>query len=208
MAGRTSGVRARVPRERKPVVYIICEGKKTEVNYFKGFHKRDSLIDIIPVTSQYKDALHLVKNAKTAIGDKEFRPEDRDQLWCVFDRDENTDAKLREAEQLAKKHGYNIAFSNPAFELWFLLHFADYRAYIDDADKLIGLLQEAGRLPNYSKSGDYYNVLLPKLEQAVDRANALQKFHTENGKQLLEREANPCTTVDRLVELLRSRATE
>ena len=34
-------------RKRKPIVYIICEGKETETLYFKHFRSRNCLVDII-----------------------------------------------------------------------------------------------------------------------------------------------------------------
>ena len=51
-------------RKRKPIIYIICEGKETEVLYFKHFRTRNCLVDIVPMTSKYTAAEHLVKNAK------------------------------------------------------------------------------------------------------------------------------------------------
>lgn len=34
-------------RKRKPIVYIICEGKETETLYFKHFRSRNCLVDIM-----------------------------------------------------------------------------------------------------------------------------------------------------------------
>ena len=51
-------------RKRKPIVYIICEGKETETLYFKHFRSRNCLVDIIPISSKHKAAEHLVKHAK------------------------------------------------------------------------------------------------------------------------------------------------
>ena len=49
-------------RKRKPIVYIICEGKETETLYFKHFRSRNCLVDIIPIPSKHKAAEHLVKH--------------------------------------------------------------------------------------------------------------------------------------------------
>ena len=54
-------------RKRKPIVYIICEGKETETLYFKHFRSRNCLVDIIPIPSKHKAAEHLVKHAKSLI---------------------------------------------------------------------------------------------------------------------------------------------
>lgn len=48
-------------RKRRPIIYIICEGKETETLYFKHFRSRNCLVDIIPISSKHKAAEHLVK---------------------------------------------------------------------------------------------------------------------------------------------------
>ena len=110
-------------RKRKPVVYLICEGSETEIKYFKKFRSRECNIDIVPIPSQYKSADKLVQKAQATIGYSPYYPDEGDIIWCVFDRDDNTNAMLSKAKQMAIKEGYQIAFSNPSFEVWFLLHF-------------------------------------------------------------------------------------
>ena len=193
-------------RPRRPVIYIICEGSETEVNYFRKFRTRQSNIDIRPVTSQYKSALYLVERAADTIKQEPYYPEDGDQIWCVFDRNGNTNEELQKAEAITARRGYSIAFSNPSFELWYLLHFIDQRAYLTDADTVIAKLNMDKCIPNYDKSGDYFDALIPLRQQAIDRAMALQEYHKSNGLPLLHRESNPCTTVAQLVELLQIRA--
>ena len=193
-------------RSRRPVIYIICEGSETEVNYFRRFRTRHSNVDIRPITSKHKSALHLVERARNTIRQEPYYPEDGDQIWCVFDRNGNTNEELHKAEAIANRHGYFIAFSNPAFELWYLLHFTDQKSYIVDADAVIAKLKNDGCVPNYSKSIDYYDVLLPVRQQAIDRALELQEYHARKKIPLLHRDSNPCTTVAQLVVLLQSRA--
>ena len=74
-------------RKRRPIIYIICEGKETETLYFKHFRSRNCLVDIIPISSKHKAAEHLVKHAKSLISQADYYPKDGDQLWCVFDCD-------------------------------------------------------------------------------------------------------------------------
>jgi hypothetical protein len=200
--------RAAGRRSRRPVVYIICEGSETEINYFRKFRTRYSNIDIRPIPSQYKSARSLVDRATKTIKQESFYPEDGDQLWCVFDRNGNTNEELHKAELIASHRGYFIAYSNPSFELWFLLHFTNQQGYLADYDAIIALLGTEGCIPNYSKSGDYYDVLLPLRQQALDRSFALQKHHLDSGLPLLHRDSNPCTTVTQLVVLLQSRAEQ
>ena len=195
-------------RPRNPVIYIICEGSKTEINYFCGFRTRYSIIDIKPITSKHKSALHLVKHAEDIIKQEPYYPEDGDEIWCVFDRDGNTNEELQKAESFAKDHEYSIVFSNQAFELWYLLHFTDQKSYLADADAVIAKLKSSGWIPNYNKSTNYYDELLPMRQQAIKRALTLLEYHEGKNITLLHRDINPCTTVVKLVEHLLERTTK
>ena len=148
-------------RKRNPVVYLICEGSETEIRYFKRFRSRGCNIDIIPISSQYKSADRLVQKAKATMGNNPYYPEDGDSIWCVFDRDDNSNEVLLRAKQSAQKEGYHLAYSNPSFELWFLLHFVNQQAEVEDCQALIRLLKQPGRLPDYEKNKDYFDVLKP-----------------------------------------------
>jgi len=192
-------------RKRRSIVYIVCEGKETEVNYFKRFQTRYSTIDIRPISSQHKAAIHLVSHAKDQIKQKAFSAADGDEIWCVFDRDSNTNDDLQKAENLAAKHSFHIAFSNPAFELWFLLHFIEQRGPLSDCDAIIKKLDTDGVLKGYGKSKDYYDRLLSSQPQAIERALDLIALHTNNNTHLIHRDSNPCTTVVHLVEMLNER---
>lgn len=102
-------------RKRRPVIYIICEGKETETKYFRHFRTRNCLVDIVPISSKHKAAEHLVRHAKDMLKPAAYYPKDGDQIWCVFDCDDNTDEALKNAAVFAEQAGYGIAFSNPCF---------------------------------------------------------------------------------------------
>ncbi len=63
-------------RKRRPIIYIICEGKETETSYFKHFRSRNCLVDIIPISSKHKAAEHLVKHANSLISQMDYFPEE------------------------------------------------------------------------------------------------------------------------------------
>ncbi|MGN1404746.1 MAG: RloB family protein, partial [Erysipelotrichaceae bacterium] len=126
-------------RKRRPVIYIVCEGQQTEIAYFKNFRTRDCLVDIVPVSSKHKAAEHLVKHSKSHIEQIGYYPKDGDQLWCVFDCDDNNNIQLRNAEEYARKNGIRIAFSNPCFEYWYLLHFEKHFGFLKDCDSVINI---------------------------------------------------------------------
>lgn len=41
-------------RKRRPIIYIICEGKETETKYFKHFRSCNCLVDIVPISSKIR----------------------------------------------------------------------------------------------------------------------------------------------------------
>lgn len=104
------------------------------------------------------------------------------------------------ADQEARKHGYHIAFSNPSFEYWFLLHFTDYKTELKDCDSVVRLLKYPDRLPDYGKSIDIYSRIKPNQETAMKyalrRLNDLQARHVKQ----LSHANNPSTSVVELVE--------
>ena len=93
-------------RKRRPIIYIICEGEETEIKYFKHFRSRNCLVEVTPMTSKHKAAEHLVKHARQLIGQSEYRPKDGDEIWCVFDCDDNSNEALRAATDAAEKNSF------------------------------------------------------------------------------------------------------
>lgn len=201
---------ARTPktkRKRNPVIYLICEGSETEIKYFKNFRSRGCNIDIIPIPSQYKAADKLVQKTKSTLGSYPYYPEDGDKIWCVFDRDDNTNEMLDKARSIAEKEGYEIAFSNPSFEIWFLLHYCNQLTAVEDCQEAIKLLKKKGRLENYAKNIDIYAQLKPLQPHAIKRARKLIEQQNNTHKPILSRNSNPITTVSELVVFLNDKAS-
>ena len=193
-------------RRRRPIIYIICEGKETETLYFKHFRTRNCLVDVVPISSKPKAAEHLVKHAKALISQSDYYPKDGDQLWCVFDRDDNTDEELLAATEWAENHGYKIAYSNPAFEYWYLLHFEKRNGYLRDCDSVIEILKNKGYLAGYEKSTDVFAQLKDHQQEAVQRAEERTARLENDHVTLVSRDSNPVTTVHKLVEFLNSQS--
>jgi hypothetical protein len=191
-------------RKRNPVVYLICEGSETEIRYFKKFRSRGCNIDIIPISSQYKSADRFVQKARATMGNNPYYPDDGDIIWCVFDRDDNTNEMLAKAKRIAMKEGYQIAFSNPSFEVWFLLHFHNQTAPVEDCDAAIKLLKQKGHLEQYEKNKDVYEQLKPLQSMAIERSkNRISALEKER-QEVISRQSNPVTSVSELVEYLNS----
>ena len=164
-------------RKRIPIIYIICEGKETETLYFKHFRSRNCLVDIIPISSKHKAAEHLVKHAKSLISQADYYPKDGDQLWCVFDCDDNKDLELRAATEYADKHGYQIAYSNPSFEYWYLIHFEKRNGYLKDCDAVINV-QKAKVIWKTMKRALMFlmNCFQTRLKQSIGQKSAWNNY--------------------------------
>lgn len=134
----------REPSRDAHKIYIICEGKGTEPYYFSFFEGRSSNLQVITIPpGDGTDPLKLMERAKQVlIGDKrEYTVDYRhnDTVWFVIDTDswekEGKIAPLRDFcnaqnEDIHKKydevksyHAWNVAQSNPCFEIWLYYHF-------------------------------------------------------------------------------------
>lgn len=106
------------------------------------------------------------------------------------------------AKQLALQEGYKIAFSNPCFELWFLMHFASPSVSIANCKEVVKLLKKKDRLEDYEKNKNVYHILQPLENNAIIRANKRIAELNKECIEILSRESNPVTTVSELVEYL------
>ena len=71
-------------RETRKKFLIVCEGEKTEVNYFKAFAVPKKFE--VMVKGEGKNSLSLVEKAIKMI-DNLKKDDSFDQIWCVFDKD-------------------------------------------------------------------------------------------------------------------------
>jgi RloB-like protein len=184
-------------RETKQRFLIVCEGTKTEPNYFKSFRVPKSVVTVEGVA---KDPSGLVKRAKVLANG--VPKEDRyDQVWCVFDRDPGTDSwtaqNFNGARQKAEALGFKVAYSNECFEIWYILHFEYLNTGLPRDDygrKLRGHLNQ-----EYKKNDpDMYNKILDKQPMAIKFARKLLASYDPHNPE----QDNPCTTVHLLVEAL------
>ena len=106
------------------VVLIVCEGEKTEPNYFNELKKAFRLSNAnVKVVGHGVDPLKIVGYAiERCRKDKEY-----DRVYCVFDRDKHTTyhaamEKIRHTRLPGSTKIFGIP-SIPCFEFWLLLHY-------------------------------------------------------------------------------------
>lgn len=190
--------RENIKKSLKSIV-IVCEGEKTETQYFHGFKKRNSGVNIVPLHGKCTDPKSIVDFAKEQIGKKDLNFDEGDSLWCVFDVDENTDEMIDRAVKLANKHNIQIALSNPCIEFWFLLHYDGTYNPTLTRDEACNKLKD--HINNYDKSyPKIYSVLKDKLPTAIKNAKKLNKTHENESIQLLSTKSVPSSQVFKLVE--------
>ena len=191
-------------RETRKRFLIVCEGERTEVNYFKAFTVPKKIE--VRVKGEGKNSLSLVEKAIKII-DNLKQDDSFDQIWCVFDKDNCSKEQFNQAERLAKENNIKIAYSNEAFEIWFILHFqyldiatsrSKYPKILTTQMKKYGLLNEQEK---YEKNReDMYEKLKPYQRTAITNAAKLIQDRDEAKKHPFD--ANPSTTVQELVKEL------
>jgi hypothetical protein len=199
----------RLPNKR---ILILCEGGKTEPNYFNGL-KRDksrsnrlSALRIEVYDSKKNTGKELVAEAKYLKKDAIREKNPYDDIWVVIDKDGYT--KHPQAFDQARANAINISFSSISFEFWFLLHHTYTTKSFEKADELIKFLKKKQYMENYEKNDDNYSKLKDKIEKAIINAKKIRKFwkidgdHIENIQRQKIYELNPYTDVDILVAKL------
>lgn len=189
-------------REPYDVVTIICEGGKTEPNYFEGlktaYRLSSANVDVQPLG---RDPLSLVNHAIAELeADGTLTC-----AYCVFDRDTHPtfgDAVRKARDHVLGKNGrLRVAVSVPCFEVWPLLHFGYSTAPIEGGgnktpgEQACSLLQKV--MPEYSKNDrGIFERLAPRLEAAMVNAGKLCSYNNQADAD------NPSTSVHELVRYL------
>ncbi len=195
--------RRRAMKAPYDVILIVCEGGKTEPNYFSELKKAFRLSNAnVRICGRGADPLSVVNFAIES-----FRQEPEfDRIYCVFDRDRHTtyDAALDKVRRTRLGKGTKIFAipSVPCFEFWLLLHFT-YTTKPFDAppgDSICSrVIEELKKyLPEYQKGNyDIFNKIRDKLDNAITNARRVEQFHQTSATD------NPSTLLHSLVEYLR-----
>jgi len=125
MSIRRTGLIPRPQFFRDARIFVIAvEGEKTEKQYFSLFESTRVHIEILPAgESSLSAPKHILERLVKFEEQYDLGPED--ERWLVADVDRQRGQFLDEVTQIARDSGYNLAISNPCFELWLLLHFQD-----------------------------------------------------------------------------------
>jgi hypothetical protein len=201
--------------EKKKTFLIICEGKNTEPSYFEAF----------PVPSK-SVIIERGCNTKNKLVDfaikKSEEEENRErEVWCVFDYDikpneaatqpNDFNSSIEKAEQA----GLKVAWSNDAFELWFVLHYQELESNVT-REELNDILKDKWQLESFHNTGktieyckghyDRHNGINGANQSlAIRRA---KRLHEDFGLDKNYAKHSPCTTVYKLVKELNNNKKE
>lgn len=187
---------------------VVCEGKNTEPRYFDKFateFRNGSVkVEILKgkgtpatiVSRAIKEAQHLTEASKGGRAnsfDREF------EVWAIFDADNNSDVELKDAKKAAAAAGVKVAFSNPCFEVWILMHYRNVDGALNQRNAQSELSR---RMPkyNHSKGAEVdYDAIKSAYPLAVGRGKTSERRRREDGKP----EGNPFSGVFKLTEAIK-----
>lgn len=204
------------PKKVVPKLHIICEGEKTEPNYFKryvsekfGYQKLLEFIDIPKIKKntpvQLVEESEKIKNSHGITKD--------DIFWVVYDRESVTKYKESDhakAYQKAMSNCILVALTNVCFEFWMLLHFKDTTAQYSSFENFMResefqrLLNNSGFTGRYDKAHQDIYAFLSKLngvDNARVRAKKILDQYARDGLDMSKPyNINPYTNVHELLD--------
>lgn len=185
--------RRKVAKQPRRHSFCIFTEGETEKLYFTAFRLSSAMIRCIGLGGG--NALHLAQEA--AIKKKTTPYQGFDQYYLVFDRDDNSATEIQQAIQIAQRNRIRWIFSNPCFELWFLLHYALHESETDPHSLKNRLLCQ--HIDQYHRTmPGVYEHLVPLQSNAFRNARKLLDNWQDWKNQL--HQANPSTNVLELVE--------
>lgn len=187
-------------------ILIVCEGEKTETNYFKAFKNfnKGTFVYDINVVGLGKNTIEIVDKAI-----KLRNKGDYDRVWAVFDKDSYPDEHFNNAIVKAQNNDIGCAWSNEAFELWYLYHFVnrvtgmsrtEYKHAISDAVNKSPMYKSRTKYEYAKNAENNYQIMTTygSMDNAIKFAEVKSMEYTDQRYS----SHNPCTMVFKLVRQL------
>lgn len=180
-------------------ILVVCEGKKTEPNYFNSLrdHLKLSNSNVVVTGECGSDPSSVVAKANEV----KKRDSGYDRVFCVFDKDKHE--RYAEAVDTAKANGFIAITSIPCFEVWILLHFtftdkpysaSKGKSICDQVVKDVKDVRVLAGLGNYQKGEkNIFLELRDRLPDAIENAERLRAQNKKSGSD------NPSTLIDTLI---------
>ena len=188
-------------------ILIVCEGEKTEPNYFKGAreHYKLNTAEVEICGDCGSDPMSIVRYAKQRYREEKDTGDAFDKVFCVFDKDTHASyvEALHALESVTPRATFYAITSVPCFEYWLLLHFdyttKPYTALPGDSAGSQMLAELKKYMPEYQKGQQFvFLTLIEQLEFAISNATRALQAATANGTD------NPSTRVHELVDFMQN----
>ena len=205
--------------ETKKLFIVACEGEKTEPNYLNSlfdYLKRERKIaqgSFIIAGHKHSDPCGVLSDLLSAPHYSDLF----DEKWIVIDRDEvmvtkkggsgHTKENFCRAISKAKDLGVEVAWTNPCFEFWIVLHFnyrdtaCNRKEMQELARKLLidkHILVASDSIETMKSREDLFVALLPYKENAVRNATHLMNDKEDEKPE----DCNPGTKFHILIQNL------
>ena len=186
------------------LIVIASEGKDTERIYFKALAKEYTNLRVhvhILERSENEQNNSRPEHVLKQLNDykSKYDLEADDELWLVVDKDRWTEAMLSHvATECSQEVAMHMALSNPCFELWLLLHMEDAASLSpEEQEQWMKNRRKSKNADPYlkvrlrQKMGSYHEssydalTLIAHIEDAIERARALDKNPTDRWPQTL-----------------------
>jgi hypothetical protein len=150
---------------------IFTEGAKREVRYFEAVGVDERRISVLvfgadPLTNDSSPEQTLAR-AITQINKSPLMEDDR--VWLVIDKDRWSEKQLMLVQRACSDKGWNLAITNPCFELWLYLHYTELPE--DYSSNCQQLKTELGALT--TPEGYQPEIALKGIDDAIKRAKVL-----------------------------------
>jgi hypothetical protein len=180
---------------------IVCEDRKSALNYFKALKKQFSLSATSVEVTHSDNRTQPIQVVEHAINFAKVVEDNGgdpfEEVWCVIDGDFGN--KIASARKKAKANKVQLAISTMCFEYWVLLHFEENDKMAKNCKDHVKLLKK--HLPKYDKGKCDFVPIVTKVRDACKRAEKLRKPGIDRGD--LPENQNPCSEVYLLVKSLK-----
>jgi hypothetical protein len=201
----------RVIGRRAPrlAILIVCEGEKTEPNYFRSLAEALRLGPLVDVQVEGEgcgsapisvvDHAIEARDERKQANKKGFASVAFEEVWCVMDVEApKPHQSLDQAYGKARANKIMVALSNPCFEYWYILHFERTSKTFHENKEV---RRHLGKYITKYEKGNKGNFELVRrfTKTAVEHAKAVirEKHYGED-----IRKSVPSTHVHKVVELL------
>ena len=156
-------------RRSAKLFVIATEGRNTEKQYFEMFGSRKVKVEVLATGEENDSAPEYVLERLDKFKDLYGFSED-DEFWLVIDVDRWRKQLITVCRQ-AKQKGYQLAISNPCFEIWLYLHFGDLLPEDRTCKHFEARLRNI--LGSYNKSNLEVLTYAPNVKSTIERSRSL-----------------------------------